>query len=188
MGIVKDVAVIVGSIRKESLNRKIAATLTELSPSTIRLRIVDIGNLTLYNPDYENDFLIPWQNFRKTIKSSDAVLFVTPEYNRSIPAPLKNAIDVGSRPYGESVWAGKPGGVITATPGAMGGFGANLHLRQCMGYLDVFMMQQPEAYIAYADQLFDSKGKVMQAAPREFLSKFMTAFGNWISKHYLKNN
>jgi chromate reductase len=116
------------------------------------------------------------------VSSSDAVLFVTPEYNRSVPAPLKNAIDVGSRPYGKSAWSGKPGAVISVSPGAVGGFGANHHLRQSMVFLDVPCMQQPEAYISGAGTAFDETGKLSESL-KPFLQKFIDAYGKWVEQH-----
>src|SRR5262249_47702655 len=166
----KDVAVIVGSLRKESFNRKLANALPALSPAALKLGIVEIGELPLYNQDGDAPGKVPpaWQSFRERIKAADAVLFVTPEYNRSVPGALKNAIDVGSRPYGQSAWEGKPGAVVSLSPGAIGGFGANHHLRQMMVFLHVPMMQQPEAYIGGAATLFDDQGNLANASTREF--------------------
>ena len=181
----KDVAVIVGSLRKESFNRKLANALPAVSPASLKLAIVEIGELALYNQDSDAPGKVPpaWQSFRQRIKAADAVLFVTPEYNRSVPAALKNAIDVGSRPYGQSVWDGKPGAVISLSPGAIGAYGANHHLRQSMVFLNVPMMQQPEAYIGGAATLFDDKGNLTNEGTRDFVGKFMQAFAGWIEKH-----
>jgi chromate reductase len=180
----KDVAVFIGSLRKESFNRKLAKALPALSPGSLKLAIVEIGDLPLYNQDDDAPGRLPpaWQAFRQRVKGADAVLFVTPEYNRSVPAVLKNAIDVGSRPYGQSVWDGKPGAVISVSPGAIGGFGANHHLRQSMVFLNVPTMQQPEAYIGGAANLFDEQGNLTNAGTREFLAKFMLAFADWIER------
>jgi chromate reductase, NAD(P)H dehydrogenase (quinone) len=180
MAKVKSVSVIIGSLRKESLNRKIANALVEIALPHLRLNIVEIGGLPLYNQDVDVDPPKTWIDFRKQIGASDAVLFVTPEYNRSVPAPLKNAIDVGSRPYGQSVWEGKPGAVISVTPGALGGFGANHHLRQSLVFLNVPMLQQPEAYIGNVDKLLDADGKVISESTNIFLLQFMLAFENWV--------
>ncbi|MCF5262345.1 NADPH-dependent FMN reductase, partial [Pseudomonas sp. PA-5-4A] len=147
MSKVYTIAVLVGSLRKESINRKVALALAELAPANLKLNIVEIGDLPLYNEDIDGTAPpAAYSTFRQQVRSSDAVLFVTPEYNRSVPAPLKNAIDVGSRPYGQSVYGGKPGAIISVSPGAIGGFGANHHLRQSLVFLDVPCMQQPEAY------------------------------------------
>ena len=180
----KKIGVIVGSLRKESWNRKLALALIKLAPSTLQLQIVDIGKLPIYNqdPDDENHPPKEWTDFREEMKNFDAFLFVTPEYNRSIPAPLKNAIDVGSRPYGKSIWNGKPCAVISSSPGAMGGFGANHHLRQSFVFLDMPCMQQPEAYIKEIGTLFDKDSNIAKDETKEFLKKFMEAFANWVNR------
>nr|WP_295903459.1 NAD(P)H-dependent oxidoreductase [uncultured Bdellovibrio sp.] len=182
---VRKIAVLVGSLRKESFNRKMAKVLLGLAPSSLKLEIVEIGDLPLYNQDLDDENRPPevWQKFRTQIKGYDGVLFVTPEYNRSIPGVLKNAIDVGSRPYGKSVWEGKPAAVVSVSPGAIGGFGANHHLRQCMVFLNMPAMQQPEAYISNAAKLFSADGSLTQNETREFLEKFMKAFAEWVELH-----
>jgi chromate reductase len=178
----RDVAVIVGSLRKDSINRKVANALVELAPATLKLGIVEIGELPIYNQDTDGaNPPAPWTQFRDRIKAADAVLFVTPEHNRSVPAALKNAIDVGSRPYGKSAWSGKPGAVVSASPGAIGGFGANHHLRQSLVFLNVPAMPQPEAYLGGADKLFDAQGKLANEGTRKFLHEFMQAFGAWVA-------
>jgi chromate reductase, NAD(P)H dehydrogenase (quinone) len=174
-----NVAVFVGSLRKDSINRKVANALIELAPSRLKLSIAEIGQLTLYNQDSDKP-PAEWTAFRERIRAADAVLFVTPEYNRSVPGALKNAIDVGSRPYGKSAWSGKPGAVVSASRGAIGGFGANHHLRQSLVFLDVPAMPQPEAYIGGADKLFDAAGKLNNDGTRKFLHGFMQAFEAWI--------
>src|SRR5689334_21226985 len=137
----KNVAVVVGSLRKASLNRKMASALAAMAPPSMKLEIVEIGQLPLYNQDVDEQPPAVWTDFRKRIAASDAVLFVTPEYNRSVPSALKNAIDVGSRPYGKSAWAGKPAAIVSVSPGAIGGFGANHHLRQSLVFLNMPAMQ-----------------------------------------------
>ncbi|MCC6195643.1 MAG: NAD(P)H-dependent oxidoreductase [Burkholderiales bacterium] len=179
----RDVAVLVGSLRKESLNRKMANNLRELTPASMTLEIVEIGQLPLYNQDVETDLPQAWATFRQRIKRADAVLFVTPEYNRSVPGVLKNAIDVGSRPSGQSVWSGKPCGVISVSPGAIGGYGANHHLRQSFVFLDMPALQQPEAYIGAAAGLFDEQGKLANDSTRTFLKKYLETFANWIERN-----
>lgn len=160
MGMNRDIAVLVGSLRKESLNRKMAHALIELAPSGLKLGIVEIGQLPLYNLDLETaNPPAPWTQFRDSVRPVQGVLFVTPEYNRSVPGALKNAIDVGSRPYGKSVWDKKPAGIISVSPGAIGGFGANHYLRQSLVFLNMPVLQQPEAYIGGADKLFDENGR-----------------------------
>lgn len=179
----KDIVVLVGSLRKQSFNRKTANTLREVAPSSLKLEIVEIGQLPLYNQDIDADPPQTWRDFRDRIRKADGVLFVTPEYNRSIPAPLKNAIDVGSRPYGQSVWAGKPAAIVSVSPGALGGFGANHHLRQSFVFLDMPAMQQPEAYIGGADKLFDADGKLINESTRGFLAKVLESYARWVDQH-----
>lgn len=184
MSKVYNVAVLVGSLRKDSLNRKVALALAELSPASLKLDIVEIGDLALYNEDI--DVTPPpasYSTFRDQVRPADAVLFVTPEYNRSVPGVLKNAIDVGSRPYGQSVFSGKPGAVITVSPGAIGGFGANQHLRQSLVFLNVPCMQQPEAYLGGAGDAFDASGKLSDKT-RPFLQKFIDDFANWVEQQH----
>lgn len=181
----KKVAVLIGSLRKESLNRKMAHALMNVAPQSLAFEIVEIGHLPLYNQDDDEGSNPPsaWIAFRDKIKSFDAVLFVTPEYNRSMPAALKNALDVGSRPYGKSAWNGKPAAVISVSPGALGGFGANHHLRQSLVFLNMPAMQQPEAYIGGAGNMFDAEGKLTNQSTTEFLKKFADSFAAWIEAY-----
>ena len=150
-----------------------------VAPPSLELSYVEIGDLPLYTPDFEGDPPAPVRAFREKIAQSDALLFVTPEYNRSVPGGLKNAIDVGSRPYGKSVWTGKPAAVVSVSPGAIGGFGANHHLRQSLVFLEMPCLPQ-EAYIGHANKLFDDKGDLTNADTRAFFTKIMQAFGAWI--------
>jgi chromate reductase len=179
----RDVAVLIGSVRKDSFNRKMANALIGIAPPELTLEIVEIGALPFYNQDYEANPPAVVTEFKDRISRCDAVLFVTPEYNRSVPGVLKNAIDVGSRPYGKSAWKGKPGGVISVTSGALGAFGANHHLRQSLVFLDVPAMPQPEAYIGNAASLFDADGKLTHDTTRDFLAKFLRAFAQWIERN-----
>ncbi|HMJ54692.1 MAG TPA: NAD(P)H-dependent oxidoreductase [Polyangiaceae bacterium] len=179
---VRSVAVLVGSLRKESLNRKMARALLDVAEGVLKLEIVEIGALALYNADLESNVPEAWGSFRDTVRRADAALFVTPEYNRTIPGLLKNAIDVGSRPYGKSVWSQKPAAVVSVSPGALGAFGANHCLRQSLVFLDMPAMQQPEAYIGGAEKLFDASGKLTSEPTRELLKKFVDAFGQWIER------
>ena len=175
------VAVIVGSLRKDSVNRKAALALAKLAPAHLDLRIVEIGELPLYNEDIEAAGPPEsWTRFRDDLRASDAVLFVTPEYNRSVPAALKNAIDVASRPYGSSAWAGKPAAMMSLSPGAIGAFGANHHLRQSLVFLDMPILQQPEAYVGGAYALFDDAGELTSDETRAFFATFIGAFAKWI--------
>ncbi len=179
-----NVAVIVGSLRKGSYSRMMARAAFRLAPQSLVLNIVEIADLPLYNEDLDGaNSPAAWTAFRQAVKKSDALLFVTPEYNRSVPAPLKNAIDVGSRPYGQSAFSGKPGAIISLSPGAIGAFGANHHLRQSLVFLDVPVLQQPEAYIGGAANLFDETGNLKNDGTKEFLQKYLQAFGSWIGKH-----
>lgn len=179
----RSVAVLVGSLRKASYNRKMALALEGLAPPGLKLEIVEIGGLPLYNEDLEGEHApAPWLAFRAAVRPKDAVLFVTPEYNRSVPGGLKNAIDVGSRPYGQSVWTKKPCAVVTVSPGAVGGFGANHHLRQSLVFLDMPVLQQPEAYIGGAATLFAEDGSIASDGTRKFLVGFMAAFAALIEK------
>lgn len=179
-----DVAVIVGSLRKESVNRKMAHALAGLAPANLRLRIVEIGDLQHYDEDVEAAGPpASWARFREEIGASDAVLFVTPEYNRSVPGVLKNAIDVGSRPYGASAFSGKPAAVVSLSPGALGAFGANHHLRQSLVFLDMPVLQQPEAYVGNAFALFDDSGEFVSEDSRAFFQSFINAFAQLIERH-----
>jgi chromate reductase, NAD(P)H dehydrogenase (quinone) len=177
---IHDIAVLVGSLRKDSINRKVANALAEVAPEGLKLSIIEIGQLPIYNQDGDENPAAEWTAFRERIRSADAVLFVTPEHNRSVPAALKNALDVGSRPYGQNAWSGKPGAVVSASPGGIGGFGANHHLRQSLVFLNVPAMPQPEAYIGGADKLFDANGKLINDGTRKFLQGFMQDYAAWI--------
>jgi chromate reductase, NAD(P)H dehydrogenase (quinone) len=182
MSTTRDVAVFVGSLRKESFNRKMAKAMIGLAPIGLKLEIVEIGQLPLYNQDDDANPPAASVAFKQRVQKADAVLFVTPEYNRGVPGVLKNAIDVASRPYGQSAWNGKPGAVISVSPGPIGGFGANHALRQSLVFLNVPAMQQPEAYIGNAAKLFDDKGALTDASAREFVQKFLQAFVQWIDR------
>ena len=179
----RKVAVIVGSLRKESLNRKMGNALASMAPAGLQLEIVEIGHLPLFNQDTEANPVPAVTEFKSRIVAADAVLFVTPEYNRSMPGVLKNAIDVGSRPYGNSAWSKKPGAVISVSPGKLSAFAANHHLRQCLVFLDVPTMAQPEAYIGNATGLFDDKGGLADQSTRDFMHKFLEAFANWVERN-----
>ena len=182
MATVRSVAVLIGSLRKESLNRKMANALIAIAPAALKLAEAPIRDLPLYDADLEDNPPPAWTSFREQIKAADAVLFVTPEYNRSVPGGLKNAIDVGSRPYGKSVWSGKPGGVISVATGAIGGFGANQHLRQSFVFLDILPLQQPEAYVGGAGKLFAADGSIGVPATHEFMQKYLDRFAAWIER------
>ena len=178
----KKIAVLVGSLRKKSYNRKIANELIRLSQTNLEMEIVEIGNLPFYNEDLDQNPPQEWTDFRAKVKASEGVLFVSPEYNRTIPGALKNAIDVGSRPYGSSVWQSKPGAVVTASPSSLGAFGANHNIRQAVVFLDVFMMAQPEAYIGNAAEIFKEDGTTVVEATEKFLKGFVEAYQKWVEK------
>jgi chromate reductase, NAD(P)H dehydrogenase (quinone) len=176
----RDVAVIVGSLRRDSFTRKVANAIIKLAPPTLRLEIVEIAQISHYNQDLESSPPADWVAFRERVRAANAILFATPEYNRSVPGVLKNAIDVASRPHGKSAWNGKPGAVVSVAPGALAGFGANHHLRQMLVFLNIPAMQQPEAYIGGVDKMFDATGNLTNDSTREFLRKFINAFAAWI--------
>lgn len=178
----RDVAVVVGSLRKGSFNRMMAHAIAGLAPDSLRLEIVEIRDLPLYDQDLDGAPPASWAAFRERIRRCDAVLFMTPEYNRSVPAPLKNAIDVGSRPYGKSAWDGKPTAVVSVSPGAIGGFGANHHLRQSFVFLNMPAMPMPEAYVGGAAKLFDATGALTNDATRDFMRTFVEAFAAWVER------
>jgi len=182
MSTVRNVAVLVGSLRKDSLNRKMALAMAKLAPPSLKLEIVEIGQLPHYSADYEADPPKEVREFKARIEAADAVLFVTPEYNRSVPGVLKNAIDVGSRPYGKSSWSKKPAAVVSVSPGALGAFGANQHLRQSFVFLDMPALQQPEAYIGGAGAMFDEQGGITKEDTRKFVETFLGAFAQWIER------
>ncbi|MBS4171700.1 NAD(P)H-dependent oxidoreductase [Bacillus sp. FJAT-49736] len=179
------IGVLVGSLRKESFSKKLAADVASLFPEGYDTEFVEIGNLALYNQDFDDENNAPseYSTFRNKMKEIDAVLFVTPEYNRSIPAVLKNALDVGSRPYGESVWNGKPAAIISQSPGKLSGFGANHHLRQPLVFLNMPILQQPEAYIGNVADLLDENGQIKDEGTVKFLQSFVDAFVDLIKRH-----
>lgn len=178
----RQVAVLVGSLRQASLSRKLAGVLRTLAPPGLTLTLVGLGELALYDEDLEAAAPASWTRFRTAVRAADALLFVTPEYNRSVPGALKNALDVGSGPTTANVWAGKPGAVISLSPGALGGFGANHHLRQALVAVDVAVLAQPEIYLGGADALFDEAGALTSVPVRTLLEKFMRVFAFWIER------
>ncbi|HEV2532351.1 NAD(P)H-dependent oxidoreductase [Phenylobacterium sp.] len=177
----RTVAVLVGSLRKDSVSRKLARAFAALAPANLKFDFVEIGGLPHFDQDLESDPPAQWTAFRARIAPADAVLFVTPEFNRSVPGALKNAIDVGSRPYGQSVWNGKPGAVISLSPGGVGGFGANHHLRQSLVFLNVPLLSQ-EAYVGGAFSLFDDAGELVNESTTDFLRAYAVAFAEWIER------
>jgi len=178
------IGVIVGSLRRASYNRMVANALMKLAPSTLNMELIEIGQLPFFNQDDEASPPKAWVDFRQKLQTLDGFILVTPEYNRSVPAVLKNAIDVGSRPYGSSSWDGKPCAVVSASIGATGGFGANHHLRQSLVFLNTPCMPQPEVYLSYVDKLFNDKGQLINEGTREFLTKFMVTFAEWVKVNH----
>ncbi|WP_187263959.1 NADPH-dependent FMN reductase [Pontibacter beigongshangensis] len=181
-----NIAVFVGSLRKESYNLKTAKALKALAPQSMSLELVSIAELPMFNEDLEATPPGEWVTLREKIRAADGLLFLTPEYNRSVPAVLKNAIDVGSRPYGQNSWDGKPAAVVSVSIGGISGFGANHHLRQSLVFVNVPAMAQPEAYIGDAGELFDDNGNLTSDSTRDFLSSFMQAFELWVGAHAKK--
>ena len=175
------IAIVVGSLRKDSINRKVARSLCAMAHERLDCDIVPIGDLPLYNQDSDLDPPEEYVRFRKEIAAADGVLFVTPEYNRGVPGVLKNAIDVGSRPYGKSVWDKKPAAIVSASPGSIGGFGANHQLRQAGVFLNMPMMQQPEAYLSrVSDDSFDDAGCLKEGPLKDLVVVLASAFADWV--------
>jgi chromate reductase len=177
---IKKVAVVVGSLRKESFNRKVANEFIRLAPKSLKLEIVEIKDLSFFNEDVENNPPQEWTDFKEKVNSSDAVLFVSPEYNRTIPGVLKNAMEIGARPPKQNSWKLKPGAVVTVTPGAIGGLGANQTIRVAAVSLNILMMQQPEAYIGQIKDKLLEDGLTVNEKTEKFVVEFLVAFENWI--------
>jgi chromate reductase len=175
------IAIIVGSLRKDSLNRKVARSICGLRNDNLDCAMIEIGDLPLYNQDLDANPPEQWTRFRREVGAADGVLFCSPEYNRSVPGVLKNAIDVGSRPYGQSVFDKKPAAIVTASPGSIGGFGANHHLRQSCVFLNMPMMLQPEAYLGHvSDDSFDESGCLKEGPLKDLINVVAHAFAGWI--------
>ena len=180
----KKVAIISGSIRKEGYSTQLAKAVRSLFPEGYETEIIEIGHLPLYNQDFDTETPSEsYADFRKKMSKMDAVLFVTPEHNRSIPAALKNVLDIGSRPYGQSVWDGKPAAVISNSPGLLGGFGANHHLRQVLTFLNMPTLQQPEAYISNVAELLDGNGGFKSENTQKFTQSIVDAFVEHVDRY-----
>lgn len=182
MGAIK-VAVLVGSLRKGSFNRRLAHAVERLAPAELSFQHVRIDNLPLYNQDFDHDYPAVCRELKDQIKAVDALLFVTPEYNRSIPGVLKNAIDIASRPYGTNAFAGKPGAVIGISVGATGTALAQQHLRNVLAYLDVPLLGQPEVFIKFTEGLIDEDGNIHAEGTRKFLQEFVDRYVAWVRRH-----
>ena len=176
------IAVVVGSLRRDSFNRKLAHAMVKLAPSTFSFNEVKISDLPLYNQDDDANQAAPVKRLKADIAAAQGLLFVTPEYNRSIPGVLKNAIDHASRPYGQNAWAGKPAGVLGVSVGAIGTALAQQHLRNVLAYLDVPTLGQPEAFVHAKEGLFDSTGEI-GAGSKVFLQGWMDRYVAWMIKH-----
>ena len=175
------IAIIVGSLREESLNRRVARSICALRNDNLDCSMIEIGDLPLYNQDLDSSPPEQWVRFRKEVGEADGVLFCSPEYNRGIPGVLKNAIDVGSRPYGQSVFDKKPAAIATASPGSIGGFGANHQIRQAAVFLNMPIMQQPEAYLGHVtDDSFDAEGKLNEGSLKQLITNLAHAFHDWV--------
>jgi chromate reductase len=175
------VAIVVGSLRPGSINRRIAKSICAFAADKIDCKIVEIDDLALYNQDYDANSPEPYVRFRQQIAAADGVLFCTPEYNRGVPGVLKNAVDVGSRPYGQSVWDKKPAAIVSASPGGIGGFGAQHQLRQACVYLNMPVMQQPEAYLGnVGEDAFDESGRLKEGPLRQLVMQLAAAFAEWV--------
>jgi chromate reductase, NAD(P)H dehydrogenase (quinone) len=178
-----NVVVIVGSLRKESFTRKIAHALAKLAPETVKLNLVALHDISFFNQDLESTPPADWLAFREKLQKSDGILFITPEYNRSIPGVLKNAIDVGSRPYGKSSFNGKPTGIVSNSPGPLGGISAAKHLQNILPGISGPIMQQPEIYLNGVGDAFDDKGELSKDALRGVLKQYIDAFAGFVEKH-----
>ena len=177
------IAIIVGSLRKDSINRKVARSICGIRGDNLECQMVEIGDLPLYNQDYDAlpEQPAPYVRFREQVAAADGILFCTPEYNRGVPGVMKNAVDVGSRPYGQSVFHKKPAAIVSASPGSIGGFGANHQLRQACVFLDMPVMQQPEAYLGHVtDDSFDGEGHLPEGPLKDLVAKLAHAFHDWV--------
>ena len=175
------IAIIVGSLREGSINRKVARSICGLRQGKLDCSMIEIGDLPLYNQDLDANPPEQWTRFRRQIAEADGVLFVTPEYNRAIPGVLKNAIDIGSRPYGQSAFDKKPAAIVTASPGSIGGFGANHQIRQAAVFLNMPIMAQPEAYLGHvSDDAFDDSGCLKEGKLKEIITGLSQAFHDWV--------
>ncbi|AZA55675.1 NADPH-dependent FMN reductase [Chryseobacterium sp. G0201] len=181
----KVIGIIAGSLRKESFSKKVGKTLLDLAPDGFEFKLINLSDIPLYNQDFDDHNEVPEviTKFRTEMANVDGVIFVTPEYNRSVPAVLKNAIDVGSRPYGKSVWDKKPAAIFSNSPGNLSAFGANHHLRQSLVFLNMPTMQQPEVYIAHVNDLFDEEGNMKEGGTKDFTKKAVESYIVWFNKN-----
>lgn len=181
----KVIGILVGSLRKESFSKKISKAILAMAPEGFKFRTISLADLPIYNQDFDDDNEVPpaITLFREEMAKVEGILFITPEYNRSVPALLKNALDVGSRPYGESVWNSKPAAIFSNSPGNLSGFGANHHLRQSLVFLNVPTMQQPEVYLHKVHELFDENGNLNEGSTKEHLQNAVDAYIIWFKRN-----
>jgi chromate reductase len=178
------VALIVGGLSRGAVSGRVARALVSIQPAALTLERTEIGDLPFYNQDLETDSPpAPWVRLRNAIRAADGILIVTPEYNRGVPGALKNALDVGTRPPAANVWKDKPVAIVSTSPGALGGFGANHQLRQSLSFSAPQIMLQPEAYLGQASKVINEDGTFADEKTREFLGKFLAAFGEWVERH-----
>ena len=178
----KKIGIIAGSLRKESYSKKIAKNVLSMAPEGFEFSIISIDDLPVYNQDFDDEEIESYNSFRSTVNGVDGIIFITPEYNRSVPSALKNAIDVGSRPYGQSVWNNKPAAIFSLSIGTISGFGANHHLRQSLAFLNMPTMQQPEVYLANIGEALDENGNIVNEQVRSFLQQAVDAYTAWFKR------
>lgn len=179
------IGIIVGSLRRESYNRRLAHALMKFEPAQLTFKFIGIADLPLYNQDDDDHPAETVKRLKAEVRACDGILFVTPEYNRAMPGVLKNAIDHASRPYGQSAWAGKPAGVIGISVGATGTSMSQQHLRNTLAYLDMPTLGQPEIYLQYKDGMFDSAGNIAEEGLRKLLQNWLARFTDWVGRHSL---
>lgn len=181
----KIIGIIAGSLRKESFSKKLGNAVIAMAPEGFEFKAIRLDDLPVYNQDFDDNNEVPqaYTAFREEVQQLDGFIFITPEYNRSVPAVLKNALDVGSRPYGKSVWDGKPGAIFSNSLGAVGGFGANHHLRQSLVFLNIPVMQQPEVYLAKVNELFDESRDIKEGGTKDFIKKAVDAYIDWFNQN-----
>jgi chromate reductase, NAD(P)H dehydrogenase (quinone) len=176
------IAVVVGSLRRESFNRRLAQAVISLAPADFTFEFIDIGSLPLYSQDYDADYPEVAKQLKQRVEAADGLLFVTPEYNRSMPGVLKNALDWGSRPWGTNSWGNKPGAVLGTSLGATGTALAQQHLRNVLAYLDVATLAQPEVFIKHDPAVISEKGEILNDGTRQFLQTFVDRYVEWVSR------
>lgn len=180
----KSIGIIAGSLRRESFSRKVAASLADMLAPSFDVKSIELGGLPIFNQDLDDEGRPPtaWRDFRREVAALDGVVFVTPEYNRSMPALLKNALDIASRPPGQNAWDGKPGAIVGVSPGRLGALAAVQSFKQPASFLGLILMPTPEAYLSQAADLFDARGRLSDASARQVLQSFSSAFIRWVER------